>query len=182
MTSGTSQTSKVRADSLVRYYGSLARALLESGLSGARLNETLSQCLRVECIQCHIQVSVEELQQLAVSDTPSGELHPKLQRLRLGYCARQGCDSYFYEVHLENHPEVDSEVVARKADDLLAASKARADQEREQRKPRRLAIYTGLGLVILIALAWLVHGRLPFTAKPHKYEIDPASMAPVSKH
>src|SRR5215472_14229191 len=113
VSSGTSQTFKVRVDSLVRFYENLARALLESGLSGARLSEILSQSLRVECVQCAIQVSAEELQQLAVSDAPSGELHPKLQRLRLGYCARQGCDSYFYEVHLENHPEVDWEVVAR---------------------------------------------------------------------
>jgi hypothetical protein len=156
--------------------------LLESGLSGARLNEILSQSLRVECVQCGIQVSAEELQQLAVSDSPSGEVHPKLQRLRLGYCARQGCDSYYYEVHLENHPEVDWESVVRKAGNLLTDSKSAAGREHEHQKPRRLALFAGLGLLVLVAFAWLIHAHLLFAAKPHKYEIDPASMAPVSTH
>ena len=179
--SGTTQTFKVRADSLVRYYDSLARVLLESGLSGGRLSEVLSHGLRFECVQCHIKVSAEELQQLALSDAPGDSLHPKLQRLRLGYCAREGCESYFYEVHLENHPDVDWEAVAVKAQALLAASNAAAGHAPEQRKPRRLTMYAGLGLLILIAFAWLMHGRFPFGAKPHKYEIDPASAAPRLK-
>lgn len=182
MSLATSQIFKVRTDSLVRYYESLTCVLLESGQSGARLNEILSQCLRVECVQCRIQVSAEELQQLAVSDAPGGALHPKLQRLRLGYCARQGCESYFYEVHLESYPGVDWEVVVRNADSLLTVSKAVATEPGEQRKPRRVRMFVGLGLLLLTALAWLIHAHILFAPKRHKYEIDPASTAPLSRH
>lgn len=182
MISGTSQTFKVPADSLVRLYESFARALLEVGLSGARLNETLSRCLRVECVQCRIQISAQELEQLALSDAGADVLHPKLQRLRLGYCARQGCESYFYDVHLENHPDLDWEVIARKVENLLAASNETARLEPERRKPRRLVLFAGLGLVVLTVVLWLMHGHLPFATKRHKYEIDPASTTPVSRH
>lgn len=182
MISATYQTCKVRADALVRFYQGLAQVLLESGFSGARLNEILSRCLRVECVQCRINVSAEELELLALSDASAEPLHPKLQRLRLGYCARQGCESYFYEVHLESHAEVDWEGIVRKAHDLIATSKEPAGQECKPRKPRRLRTFVGIGLLILTAFAWLQHGRLPFAAKPHKYEIDPASAAPISRH
>jgi hypothetical protein len=167
---------------LVRFYQGLAHVLLESGLSGARLNEILSHCLRAECVQCHINVSAEELELLALSDAPAEPLHPKLQRLRLGYCARQGCESYFYEVHLENHAEVDWEVIVRKAATLLAVSKQAAGQECKPRKPRRLGMLLGIGLLILTVFAFLMHGHLPFAAKPHKYEIDPASAASTARH
>ena len=178
----TSPNAKVGTDSLARFYQSLARVLLDSGLSGARLNEILLHCLRAECVQCHIRVSPEELEQLALSDAPAEPLHPKLRRLRLGYCAREGCESYFYEVQLDSHRDIDWEAVVRKARDLLAASKGAAGQEPQRRKPRRLGMLIGIGLLVLTAVAWLVHGRLPFARKPHKYDIDPASTGTTSTH
>lgn len=169
-------------DSLIIFYQDLTRTLIESGLSGAQLNETLSHCLRIECVRCRIQVSAEDLERLTLSDAQGEALHPKLRRLRLGYCAREGCESFFYEAHLENDPKVDWESAARRAEALIAASKETAAQNRGQPKSRNLSMRTLLALLVLTILLWLMHSIPPSARKPHKYEIDPASSGAVLRH
>jgi len=111
---------------------------------------------------------------------------PKLQRLRLGYCAREGCESYFYAVHLEDHSDVDWEAVAEKASNLVTAMKAAAAQEerrqRNRKRPQRMMRFALAFLIMVVLIfSWFViqHGGLPFGKKAYKYEIDPASAGPT---
>jgi len=171
-------------EDLGHFHASLARALSEAGLGGPRLNEIFSTCLRVECARCAMQITNDEIEQMSLSEDSRQPLQPKLQRLRLGYCARGGCESYFYAVHMENHPDVDWEAIAEKAGNLLAATKPTAGKK-ERRQPIRkrhqqtMRFAAGLLIIAVLLLSWFVarHGRLPLTTKKHKYEIDPASVS-----
>src|SRR5688572_16421702 len=61
------------------------------------------EALSAECVQCSISVPGSDLQKL-----PRPEFSdPKLDRLRSGYCARNGCDSNFYRVIRAPHPQID---------------------------------------------------------------------------
>jgi hypothetical protein len=170
-------------DNLVCFQASLARALSETGISGGQLNEIFSARMRAECPECGIQITGDEIVQISVTEEATELLHPKLKRLRLGYCAREGCESYDYRIHLEDHPGVDWTAVTEKAHQLELATKAAASEEekrqaRQKRNHRTKRVVAGLFIVIALLLGSFVtrHGRMPFTKKPHKYEIDPASV------
>lgn len=80
-----------------RLYPALVRALAEAGESGARMQEILDQHLKVRCVGCHQAISGEELAQLALDPEGSPAANPRIERLRLGYCARPECNSRFYQ-------------------------------------------------------------------------------------
>ena len=170
-------------EELVRFQASLVRALTETGISGGQLNQIFSTRLRAECAECGIQITGDEMVNAAVTEDTTELSHPKLKRLRLGYCAREGCESYDYRIHFEDHPGVDWATVTEKAHQLELATKAAASEEgkrqaRQKRNQRTKRVVAGLFIVIALLLVSFVtrHGRLPFTKKPHKYEIDPASV------
>ncbi len=79
-----------------RLYPALVRALAEAGESGARMQEILDQHLRVRCVGCHQAITGEDLAQLALDAAGSPAANPRVERLRLGYCARPDCNSRFY--------------------------------------------------------------------------------------
>jgi hypothetical protein len=178
--SQTSNTVQVRIESLVRFHTNLARALGLSGIGGGQLNDIFSTRLHAECSQCGIKVSGEEIELVAVTAEEARLPHPKLERLRLGYCARESC---FYQIQLDDWPGVDWKTVADKASNLLIADKNAAEKEkqrqaRRQRNRRLKRIALGvLAIGLLIVLRFLMqYGRLPFVKNPPKYQIDPASV------
>jgi hypothetical protein len=170
---------------LAPIYANLARALTETGISGSQLNEILTTRLKARCVKCDIQLASDEIEQVSLVEDPTQLSHPKLKRLRLGYCAREGCESDDYQIQLESCPGVDWDIIAAKANDLMSAQKA-AEQEAVRRQERQkqiqrtkraiLALLTGAACLLLL-FVWR-QGRLPFVKKPHKYQIDPASVNP----
>ena len=183
MTASDAHVLQIPVQNLVRFYIGLIQALNETGVNGGQLNEIVSTFLHVECVACRIRVSGDELEKVAVVDASIPLSHPKLQRLRLGYCAREGCESGFYSVCFANHPDLDWRLIAEKGASLAHANEAaeRAEQSRQASRKRwrqrgRLAI--GIAVIIFLILLQFVvqHRRLPFTKKSHKYQIDPASV------
>src|SRR5688500_14065864 len=59
-----------------------------------------------ECIQCGIKLTGEELRQLSSLDPEHPVDDPKLDRLRLRYCARNTCQSRFYRVRIGPESEL----------------------------------------------------------------------------
>jgi hypothetical protein len=181
--SPTSKSISLRVENLARYYANLARALTETGISGSQLNEILSTRLQARCVQCDIPITSDEIEQVSLVEDPTQLSHPKLKRLRLGDCARDCCASRDYRILLEACPGVDWETIAAKAGDLMAAEQA-ATKEAERRRIKEAQYQrrrrAALGLLILtfafLLLFVMRNGRLPFVKKPHKYEIDPASV------
>ncbi len=178
-----SKTVLIRVESLARYYASLGRTLAQTGVSGNQLNDILSSCLEARCVNCEIPISGVEIEQISLIEDTTHLSHPKLKRLRLGYCAREGCESYEYAIHLSTSPGVDWDEIAAKTNDLMSAEKIAAKEVdrrriRKARNQHRMRIGGGLFiLIVLFALFFFFrNGRLPFVKKTHKYEVDPASI------
>ena len=186
MKTPTSKTVQVRIEDLPRHYANLARTLSEAGLNSLQLSEVLAMRLQTSCLKCGIQISSEELEQMAVLGEATELTHAKLKRLRLGYCAREGCESAVYSIHLDDCPGLDWEVILEKVDELgvKARAKARQDQRREgsrRRRQRMLRIMAGVGIAMILYLLQFIwsHGHLPFVKKTHTYKVDPGSMPPL---
>lgn len=160
----------------------LVRTLTATGI-GSHLGEILSTHLYARCEKCDIQVTSDEIEQVSLAEDATKLSHPKLKRLRLGCCAREGCEAVAYRIYLEACPGVDWEIIAVRTNELMSAEEAEAKEEagrqtRQQRLQRTKRAALGLLIVVfsfLLLFAWR-HGRLPFVKKPHKYEIDPASV------
>jgi hypothetical protein len=125
----------------------------------------------------------------ALEKAPVFHRPAKLERLRIGYCARDGCEADYYEFHLGEFPGVDWDVVTRRTNDLsIAAEAAAKDETKRQARRKRVRRWQRLGsgvlaIVLLIVLRFVVqHGRLPFAKKPPKYQIDPASVGGKPLH
>ena len=185
MASPTPKTIPIRVAGLALFYANLARALTETGITGRRLSEILSTRLQVSCVRCDIHLTTEEIEQVSLLEDTAQPSHPKLKRLRLGYCAREGCESEDYRIRLDAHPGVDWDSIAAKANDLILAQQADAKAEeqhqiRQKQKQQTKRVALGLSALIVCILLLFVwrNGRLPFVKKPNKYQIDPASVTP----
>jgi len=74
----------------------LALSLGDAGIAGETLNGLLESRIQLACCSCQIRVTSREL--LGINLQPGAALSPKQERLKLGYCARAGCESRFYKV------------------------------------------------------------------------------------
>jgi hypothetical protein len=132
------------------------------------------------CVQCGIKVTGEELRQLSILDSQQPVEDPKLDRLRLRYCARNTCQSRFYRVQIEPDSELHWSGVKEQLQ--LASPEMR---EKKQRKrvampalslPRHggLAItITLLSMVVLFFLVryWVLGYRIPVVQKKNEYRV-----------
>jgi len=165
-----------------RFYPALIRALAEAGESGARIQEILEQHLRVRCVGCHQAITGEDLAQLALDPEGSAAANPRVERLRLAYCAKPDCNSRFYLAtadsgmvvwptvfkrtrHFIDHPPVAvAEPVpgstAGKTDGKTVAAAAEHPEASEPEPPRvvpfaelwRRIQYATLALILLVGL------------------------------
>jgi hypothetical protein len=87
--------SQLRFDELPRFYPAIARALGEAGEDRARIQELVSDHLKVTCVGCRTRVPSDDLSALAFEPDPAQPEPSGRARLRLGYCAREGCNSRF---------------------------------------------------------------------------------------
>jgi hypothetical protein len=133
--------------------------------------------ISAECPRCGILVCGEELRALAF--TPCPELASlKLGRLRLGDCARTGCESWHYDVHLWHQEGIDWAGILEAAENLARPP-----------GPRRSSWFYGLRLLScrlaprasaflsLLVVLWLVRqlyqgGRIPFFREPEDFNVE----------
>ena len=188
MTTAISKPITIRVSALPRFYANLAQALAQAGINGSQLDEICSACLKVSCTRCDIHLTHAEIEQVSLAEDASQLSHPKLKRLRLGYCARDGCESDDYQIQLAASPNVDWDAIVTKANDLLSVQQAaeketvrsqKAEQRKHQAKRNVLALLI-LAVAILLMFVWR-NGRLPFVKKTPKYQIDPASTSPAPR-
>src|SRR5688500_16037766 len=88
-----------------------------------RLRAAIDQALSAECVQCGIRLSGSELLKFA-EDTSDDS---RVERLRIGYCARNGCDSLFYRVTCAPHPQIDWPGLLDPTHELTADERAAAE-------------------------------------------------------
>lgn len=85
---------RVALESLPAIPGALTRAMGALGIAGNSMEPLLSGCMEAECATCGILIRGPELLATAIAGELAGD--SKAGRLRLGYCARKGCDSRYY--------------------------------------------------------------------------------------
>ena len=166
----------------------LCRALGDSLTRGGLTPEQSQELWRVgvaaECTRCGIPIYGDEL--YALSQPPSEKYaNIKLGRLRLGDCAREGCNSYTYKLTFYPYNNLDWPT-------LLAAI------DRNEKEPGNAPVRPGiaqalnllwrssaarrvaLGLIVVVLLLvvrqWYLGGRIPLLREPRKFQVDPGSV------
>ena len=182
MSQPVSDTLQVHVERIGGLYTRLAAALSEAGFSGSQLNEICSRHIRGECVQCGIRITGDEMAHVALAEIKTEMAHSRLDRLRQGYCARNGCDSFYYRVHLGDYVNLDWAKIREKADSLRGAAQAdaaKAPGAETSAVRKRILMRVGAGVVVVAILLiwrhWIYYGYVPLLQRPHKYTIDPAS-------
>ncbi len=81
---------------LLPTFEQLVLGLGKAGFGGEELAQLLDTKIQMECRRCQIRLSSQEL--LDISLKSASVLHAKLQRVKIGDCARAGCIGRFYRV------------------------------------------------------------------------------------
>ena len=128
----------------------------------------------------------DELGKLTVTEGEgSPHLPPKLERLRLGFCPRNGCEARFYLVRLAPLPRADAAKVLARADEILRGRR-RTSLPRvplgipgTRRQIRRLAaVATATLLVCFVAYRLVYFGSqpIPFVKPASPFQVDPGTI------
>jgi len=157
----------------------LARSVpaIPSGLGGA--TDAWKSAIAGECVQCGVHVSGQEL--LATVGIGQTEARPqKLTRLSQGYCARNGCTSYYYRLTFKSVPGLNW-------DDVLSltatAGRGTAPSDVPEHRPRlawtvNWQRLSGILLLLLAAVTlvlihqWHVGGSIPWIREPEHFQVD----------
>jgi hypothetical protein len=167
---------------LERFSAVLGRTMLQCGLPPDHAAEIFHNSISAECVQCGIEVSGSEL--LALSQAAPEDENLKLKRLRLGDCARQGCNSFYYRISFTPCSSLDWPILLTRIETDLQrpAEPAKSSATRMVFRrpawlpsiPRRLWITLGLVFLLLIARQWHRGGRIPLLREPEHFRVDPA--------
>ncbi len=134
----------------------------EAGEGSVSIHELLENSVQVRCVGCGITLLPGELESLGPAGGPTAS-SPRLDRLRMGYCARNGCDSRFYAVSAETGM-VSWPPIFRRAKELVsegapselpdATSGPTDDSHAFRRKWRRTQLAVVGGAVLLGVFVW----------------------------
>jgi hypothetical protein len=152
---------------------------------GVEALNVLRAGVHAHCPQCQFRLFGEDVLALAASQAPAPETSPKLHRLAQGYCARQGCESRFYEFTFDPVPGVDWETLLAALDAALGAQAEAAATEAAApaaaaAAPGRTRLRVAVGLALIVVLLVVRHvltgGAIPWIREPRRFTADPATM------
>jgi hypothetical protein len=171
---------------LAPFCQALGEALSRSGLAPDQALAVWREALTAQCARCGMLISGEEL--FALSQPSGDNSNPKIRRLRLGDCARPGCESYFYSLTFRAHPllgwpglldraeairaELEGRVSGKPATAVLAKALLHSGFT------RRAAIALAVLLVLLFIRRWYGGERIPLLREPEHFKVAPASEEP----
>jgi len=187
---------RVDLPSLVSFASRLRERLRHAVGAEELVTPALSRSVQITCPQCGLELTGEELDALAADDSGETTANAKVQRLRQGYCGRNGCNAFIYQFTFHPYPGVDWPALLGEArttappggTESTAATTAPAALPPDLRRQRLLRILIGVGVVLLLFLArqWYYSGgRIPFLREPRQFQAAPtpstaAAPAPVN--
>lgn len=184
------ETAIVRQEELRKlqaFCRALAEALRRGGLGPENVVAAWRAGVAAECPRCGISVSGDEL--FALSQPPAAEHgSAKIGRLRLGDCARSGCDSYHYQFTFKVHGQLDWSALVLQAEAIQQEQDHPAGSDAPQRlvgsslasllwasrRARRLWVALAAVLLLLLIRQWYLGGRIPLIREPEHFRVDPA--------
>lgn len=175
---------------LPKAFHAVACALGEAGIGGQQLLAVFATGVRATCTGCGMSVTGGELSELMVAATEEGEhrLPPKLERLRLGYCPRNGCEARFYTLELSPAGKFEPGSVLARAKVIMDGERAplislRPAVTPETRKATRRLALIALGTLFAAFVAYrLIYFRsqpIPFVEPKSPFTVEPASLPPA---
>lgn len=182
----TPLTRPVDLAGLTGFARALVSALREQ--PGVEVLAALRAGVHATCPQCQFRLFGEDVLALAASEAPAPETSPKLHRLAGGYCARQGCESRFYEFTFDPVPGVDwdgllaaLEAAAGEVSAKSAATAEAAAAAAQRRTRRRVALGLAVVGVLLLVRHILSGGAIPWIREPRRFTADPATMPRLAR-
>ena len=180
---------RVPIEQLPRVHESLARALGEAEVGGAEIQGIFATGVKASCVACGLSVTGAELGELALGEGQERErpLPPRLERLSLGYCHRNGCESRFFKLELTAPGRFDRAQVLARAGELLKGKPTSPRVLRTSLSPEtRRFILRWVSLVLgTLFVAFVVYRLvfyrtqpIPFVQPKSPFTVDPASIDP----
>ena len=183
---------RVDLPSLVSFVGRLRERLHNAVGAEELVTAALSRAVQIACPQCGLELSTEDLDALAAEESGETTANAKVQRLRQGYCGRNGCNAFIYQFTFHPYPGVDwpvilgeARTVAAAAGTETAAAVAPAALPPDRRRQRLVRMVIGVGIVLVLFLVrqWYYSGgRIPFIREPRQFQAAPppsTSVAPA---
>jgi hypothetical protein len=141
-----------------------------------RLRAAIDQALTAECVQCGIRLSGSEL--LKFEEETSDD--SRVERLRIGYCARNGCASLFYRVMYAPHPQLDWPALLNPTFELSAEERVAAEilaKKRAASRARNKTLFrAGVAVAVLLIVFAIrqiyMGGSIPFIRQPENFKVD----------
>ncbi len=187
--SGPAQT-RLSVGDLPKAFHAVACALGEAGVGGQQLPAIFATGLRATCTGCGMTVTGAELSELMVASGDDAEhrLPPKLERLRLGYCPRNGCEARFFTLELAKAGQFEPKPVLDRAAGILAGDSRPKMELRPATTPatrratRRIALIALATLFVAFVAYRIVFYRsqlIPFVEPKSPFTVDPGSLTPA---
>src|SRR5580765_1953894 len=148
---------QVGVDRLPALYSSLTAALSEAGFSSGQLGEIFSKYVSAECVLCGTRVTGEEMGSITGVLEKTAP-NSKMDRLKCGSCAKPGCVSSYYRVHLREYPDLDWVKIREKATEDQAFKGAKAARKRSL---IRVVLGVGVLLILLLCRYIMYYGHVP---------------------
>ncbi|NBV21514.1 MAG: hypothetical protein EBS05_06265 [Proteobacteria bacterium] len=151
----------------------------------------LTAYVNARCQRCQTKLSALDLLRLgsgAQAETVGDE---RLARVLRGYCANDGCQSYYYLFSFRPHAAIDwssveGAVQAAPAEaqldrDTQAEIDRRLHERRAARRRSLVRAVLGLLLLLLLLLArwWQMGKAIPVLREPRKFTVAPQPVAPA---
>lgn len=171
------QTTQMTIKDLAEFSRSLAVTISKQP-EPDKLRAAIDQAWSAECVACGIRLSGFEL--LKFQEETSDDA--RVERLRSGYCARNGCESLFYRATCAPHPQVNWPSLLNPSHELTQVEKAAAERNIKQREAARrrykalvrTGVAVGALLIVFVFRQYYVGGRIPFIREPEQFRVDRA--------
>lgn len=126
--------------------------------------------VEAECLSCGMRISGAELTDLGRAEVV-GE---KLDRVRLGYCARKTCESRFYEIKIPATAPA-ARAAIEGIDQLAPATQERPRAPSASRQlSLKWIVAGGIGLYLVFLFHhWYYGERIPLFQEQHHYTANP---------
>jgi hypothetical protein len=155
----------------------IAEHIEQNAVQNPGYRDSIRAAISAECVQCGMRLTGEDLWDWLQTDG-STAASPKLTRLQQGYCARRGCDSYYYTLTLKPCARTDWKELVAQAGPMLPFGQAQTVTLTRGPKVKygmfATSVAIGLALVMFLLLLrqYYLGSPIPWVREPEDFKVD----------